>query len=42
MRRYRAFLEITPEGDGIPEWIQRWGADVALPATRAEAPSIWH
>ena len=32
----------TPEGDGIPEWIQRWGADVALPATRAEAPSVWH
>jgi acyl-CoA thioesterase FadM len=28
-------------GDGLPEWIERWGADVALPATRAEAPSIW-
>ena len=30
----------TP-GDGLPEWIERWGADVALPATRAEAPSVW-
>lgn len=25
----------------LPEWIERWGADVALPATRAEAPSHW-
>ena len=30
------------EGEGIPEWIERWGADVALPATRAAAPSVWH
>lgn len=28
-------------GDGLPEWIERWGQDVALPATRAEAPSVW-
>ncbi|GAA1839814.1 thioesterase family protein [Agromyces salentinus] len=28
-------------GEGLPEWIERWGADVALPATRAEAPSTW-
>ena len=26
---------------GIPEWIERWGADVALPATKAKAPSLW-
>ncbi|MDQ0577560.1 acyl-CoA thioesterase [Agromyces albus] len=32
----------TVEGEGLPEWIERWGADVALPATRAEAPSVWH
>lgn len=31
----------TP-GDGLPEWIERWGTDVALPPTRAAAPSIWH
>ena len=31
----------TP-GDDLPEWIERWGADVALPAMRAEAPSVWH
>jgi len=24
-----------------PEWITRWAADVALPPTRAEAPSDW-
>ena len=30
------------EGERIPEWIERWGQDVALPATRAEAPSVWH
>ena len=23
------------------EWIERWGTDVALPATRAAAPSVW-
>ena len=27
--------------EGIPEWMERWGQDVALPATRAEAPSVW-
>lgn len=31
-----------PASDELPEWIERWGADVALPATRAEAPSVWH
>ncbi|WP_127792013.1 thioesterase family protein [Agromyces sp. LHK192] len=25
----------------LPEWIHRWGEDVALPPTRAEAPSVW-
>jgi acyl-CoA thioesterase FadM len=28
--------------DDIPEWMERWGTDVALPATRAAAPSIWN
>jgi len=27
--------------EGIPEWMERWGYDVALPATRAAAPSVW-
>ncbi|MCP2370178.1 acyl-CoA thioesterase FadM [Agromyces terreus] len=31
----------APSSGGLPEWVERWGADVALPATRAEAPSIW-
>jgi acyl-CoA thioesterase FadM len=30
------------DAHGIPEWLERWGEDVALPATRAEAPSVWH
>ena len=30
-----------PADDELPEWIERWGADVALPATRAAAPSVW-
>lgn len=29
------------DAHGIPEWLERWGTDVALPATRAEAPSVW-
>lgn len=24
-----------------PDWVLRWAADVSLPSTRAEAPSIW-
>jgi acyl-CoA thioesterase FadM len=24
-----------------PEWVDRWAQDVALPSTRAEAPSTW-
>lgn len=33
----------VPAGDAgeIPEWMERWGQDVALPATRAAAPSVW-
>ncbi|RXZ47148.1 thioesterase [Agromyces binzhouensis] len=30
-----------PADDELPEWIERWGADVALPPTRAGAPSVW-
>jgi Predicted thioesterase len=32
---------VVPAGDGVPEWLARWGADAALPATRAAAPSVW-
>lgn len=31
----------APADDDLPEWIERWGDDVALPATRAAAPSVW-
>ncbi|GAA1807775.1 thioesterase family protein [Agromyces neolithicus] len=30
------------DAHGIPEWLERWGTDVALPPTRAAAPSVWH
>jgi acyl-CoA thioesterase FadM len=30
-----------PEQIHLPEWLVRWGDDVRLPATRAEAPSVW-
>lgn len=31
----------VPEGIEVPEWLLSWATDVALPATRAEAPSVW-
>jgi len=31
----------VPQGDGVPAWLLQWGADAALPATRAPAPSVW-
>ncbi|MWB98590.1 acyl-CoA thioesterase [Agromyces seonyuensis] len=30
-----------PEGVAVPERVLEWGQAVALPATRADAPSIW-
>lgn len=32
---------MTPETRELPEWIGRWGDDVALPSSRADAPSVW-
>ena len=31
----------VPEGVTVPGWLLAWSADVAMPATRAAAPSIW-
>ncbi|QDZ15680.1 acyl-CoA thioesterase [Humibacter ginsenosidimutans] len=31
----------TPKDLELPEWLLRWGDDVRLPSTRAEAPSVW-
>ncbi|MCW4385857.1 thioesterase family protein [Salinibacterium sp. SYSU T00001] len=25
----------------VPEWVQRWAADVTLPSTRQPTPSVW-
>ncbi|WP_223695305.1 acyl-CoA thioesterase [Leifsonia poae] len=25
----------------VPEWLTQWGADAALPPTKADAPSVW-
>lgn len=35
-------LEISTDEVVLPEWIDRWAQDVALPSTRAEAPSVWN
>ena len=31
----------VPHDDTLPEWLVQWGADAALPPTRAAAPSVW-
>ena len=31
----------VPEELTVPAWLLRWGADVALPSTKAPAPSEW-
>jgi len=31
----------VPDGLTVPSWLLEWSADVALPATRAAAPSLW-
>ena len=31
----------VPRDSRVPEWLVEWGADAALPSTRAEAPSVW-
>lgn len=31
----------VPHDDTMPEWLVQWGADAALPPTRAAAPSVW-
>ncbi|MHB1171046.1 MAG: acyl-CoA thioesterase [Lacisediminihabitans sp.] len=36
-----ALLEIDVSELTLPEWIDRWASDVALPSTRTEAPSDW-
>jgi len=32
---------LAPENVTVPEWLLKWSDDVAMPATRAPAPSIW-
>ena len=34
-------IGIDPSTLPVPEWLVRWSADVALPASRASAPSVW-
>lgn len=31
----------APTDVTVPEWLLQWGADAALPSTRADAPSVW-
>ncbi|GAA2030603.1 thioesterase family protein [Agromyces tropicus] len=35
-------LGAPPVPDVAPEWLAAWADDVALPPSRAEAPSVWH
>lgn len=34
-------LEISMDALVLPGWVDRWARDVALPSTRADAPSVW-
>lgn len=36
-----AVLEVDAAHFPPPEWVTQWAAQVALPSTRAEAPSTW-
>ncbi len=31
----------VPVGTSVPEWLLEWSTDVAMPATRAPASSVW-
>jgi hypothetical protein len=31
----------VPAGVTVPDWLLEWSGDVAMPGTRAPAPSIW-
>lgn len=37
-----AAVGIDPADIPLPEWLGRWSEDVALPPSRAAAPSHWH
>ena len=34
-------MGVDPSEAQLPLWLARWAADVALPPSRAEAPSVW-
>lgn len=36
-----AALGVAPTDVTVPQWLLEWSEDVALPATRALAPSVW-
>lgn len=36
-----ALMGVDPSEVNLPEWLSRWAADVALPPSRAQAPSVW-
>jgi len=37
----QAAVGIAPDNVTVPAWLLEWSDDVAMPATRAPAPSIW-
>ncbi|MFO7688955.1 MAG: thioesterase family protein [Cryobacterium sp.] len=36
-----AALDVAPDQVTVPPWLLEWSTDVAMPATRAPAPSLW-
>ena len=34
-------IGVAPHEVQVPEWLLEWGTDVALPSTKAPAPSVW-
>lgn len=34
-------IGVAPANVTVPAWLLEWSADVAMPATRAPAPSVW-
>ena len=36
-----ALMGVDPSEVILPDWLSRWAADVALPPSRAQAPSVW-
>jgi hypothetical protein len=41
MAELTAAFGVDPTDIALPEWLERWTADVSLPPSKAAAPSDW-